>query len=72
MQKDDDWCTVSARCASAIAAYSFIRVNGKVVDIKGDPDCPNSRGKICSKAYSAIMHLYDPNRVSTPLSAQIP
>src|SRR5574340_110652 len=48
------------------------RVNGMVVDIKGDPDCPNSRGKNCAKAYAAIIHLYDPNRVKTPLKRTNP
>ena len=48
------------------------RVDGVVVDVKGDPDCPNSLGKTCAKAGAAIMHLYDPNRVKTPLKRTNP
>ena len=42
------------------------------MEIKGDPDCPNSRGKICSKGAAGIMTLYDPYRVKTPLKRTNP
>jgi len=42
-------------------------VDGVVREIKGDPDCPNSVGKICAKGQAQIMNIYDPNRVKTPL-----
>lgn len=67
MQKEDNW--VHTVCGMCIGDCGILvhRVDGMVVDIKGDPDCPNSLGKICSKAYAGIMSLYDPNRVRTPL-----
>ncbi len=41
--------------------------NGVVVNIKGNPDNPQNRGKMCARGKSAIMNLYNPNRVKTPL-----
>jgi molybdopterin-containing oxidoreductase family molybdopterin binding subunit len=48
------------------------RVNGVVVDIKGDPDCPVSLGKICPKGLAGMMTLYDPSRVKTPIKRTNP
>ncbi|MFH1091195.1 MAG: molybdopterin-dependent oxidoreductase, partial [Pseudomonadota bacterium] len=70
--KEDTW--VHSICEMCVADCGILvhRVDGLVVDIKGDPDCPNSRGKTCAKAYAAIMHLYDPNRVKRPLQRTNP
>jgi len=37
------------------------------VKIEGDPEAPHNMGKQCAKGQAAIMTLYDPNRVKTPL-----
>lgn len=39
------------------------RVNGVVVQIEGNPENPHNFGKLCAKGHSAIMALYDPNRL---------
>ncbi len=67
MPKEDIW--IHSVCDVCMGECGILvhRVEGVVVDIKGDPDCPNSLGKTCSKAGAAIMHLYHPNRVRTPL-----
>ncbi len=72
VQKDDVW--VHSACWMCIGTCGILvhRVDGVVVDIKGDPDCPNSRGKLCAKGYSAIMSLYDPHRLKTPLKRTNP
>jgi anaerobic selenocysteine-containing dehydrogenase len=67
MQKEDTWIHSSCEMCIGDCGILVHRVDGVVVDIKGDPDCPNSRGKICSRGHSGIMTLYDPNRVRTPL-----
>ncbi|MGE5819610.1 MAG: hypothetical protein ACM37Z_16430, partial [Deltaproteobacteria bacterium] len=41
--------------------------NGVVVGVEGNPDNPHNYGRICAKGISAVMGLYDPNRVQTPL-----
>ncbi|MCP4756996.1 MAG: molybdopterin-dependent oxidoreductase, partial [Proteobacteria bacterium] len=39
----------------------------RVVQIKGDPDSPLNRGKLCIKGLASIEHLYHPHRLKTPL-----
>jgi anaerobic selenocysteine-containing dehydrogenase len=41
--------------------------NGVVVGVEGNPDNPHNYGRICAKGISAVMGLYDPHRVLTPL-----
>ncbi len=43
------------------------RVDGVVVKIEGDPDCPQNWGKTCAKGNSGFMSLYDPKRVLYPM-----
>ncbi len=47
-------------------------VNGVIVKIEGDPDCPLGRGRLCAKGNAGIMQLYDPNRVIVPLQRTNP
>ncbi|MDP6559322.1 MAG: molybdopterin-dependent oxidoreductase [Candidatus Binatia bacterium] len=42
------------------------RVNGEIVKIEGDPDCPQNWGKICAKGNAGHASLYDPHRVLKP------
>ncbi len=41
--------------------------NGRVVRIKGDPDSPLNRGRLCVKGLSSIEHLYHPDRLQYPM-----
>jgi anaerobic selenocysteine-containing dehydrogenase len=43
------------------------RVDGVIVKIEGDPDCPQNWGKTCAKGNSGFMSLYDPKRVLYPM-----
>ena len=43
------------------------RIEGKVVDVVGDPAAPNSRGYICAKGKARFLDLHDPKRLTTPL-----
>jgi thiosulfate reductase/polysulfide reductase chain A len=56
-------CEMCHWCCGAIAKV----VDGKVVKLDGNPDHPNSRGKLCARGNSGIGLLYDPDRVKTPL-----
>lgn len=42
-------------------------VDGKVVDVVGDIEAPNSNGHICAKGKARFLDLYDPNRVLYPM-----
>jgi len=41
--------------------------DGVVVNVEGNPDNPQNRGKMCARGKAGIMNLYNPNRVKTPL-----
>ncbi len=41
--------------------------NGVVVNIEGNPDNPQNRGKMCARGKSGVWSLYNPNRVQAPL-----
>lgn len=41
--------------------------DGKVVKVKGDPESPLNRGKLCPKGAAAIENLYHPDRLKYPL-----
>ncbi len=41
--------------------------DGRVVKLEGNPDHPNSTGKLCARGQSGLMNTYDPDRVLTPL-----
>ncbi|MFQ5682958.1 MAG: molybdopterin-binding protein, partial [Candidatus Binatia bacterium] len=43
------------------------RVDGVIVKIEGDPDCPQNWGKTCAKGNAGHMSLYDPHRVLAPM-----
>jgi len=42
-------------------------MDGKVVDVTGDPNSPNSHGYICAKGKARFLDLYDPKRLQVPL-----
>ena len=46
--------------------------NGVVVNIEGNPDNPQNRGKMCAKGKAGFMNLYNPNRVKVPLKRTNP
>ena len=70
--REDVW--IHSSCDQCLGECGILvhRVNGVVREIKGDPDCPNSNGKICAKGHAAIMSLYDPNRVLRPMKRTNP
>ena len=41
--------------------------NGRVVKLEGNMDHPSTRGKLCAKGNSGFLHIYDPDRIMTPL-----
>lgn len=41
--------------------------NGRIVKLEGNLDHPSTRGKLCAKGNSGFLHVYDPDRIMTPL-----
>lgn len=40
---------------------------GRIVKLEGNMDHPNTRGKLCAKGNAGFLHVYDPDRIMTPL-----
>lgn len=47
-------------------------VDGVLVKIEGNPESPTNRGNLCPRGASAIMTMYNPYRVKTPLKRTNP
>lgn len=41
--------------------------NGRLVKIEGNPNDPNSRGRLCARGQAGLLHLYHPERLLYPL-----
>jgi thiosulfate reductase / polysulfide reductase chain A len=41
--------------------------NGRIVKVKGDPDHPISRGRVCQRGRLMADHVYHPDRINYPL-----
>mgnify|MGYP000249570275 CR=1 FL=1 len=71
-QKEDKWVpTTCNMCFNQCSILAHV-VDGKVVELKGNPDSPVGRGHICAKGASGIMQLYDPNRITKPMKRTNP
>ncbi len=70
--KEDVWIHSSCEMCYSGCGILVHRVNGVVVKIEGDPECPHNLGKQCAKGQASIMTLYDPHRVTTPLKRTNP
>ena len=71
-QSDDTWVpTVCMGCYNC-CGIRVHRVQGRAVDVEGDPKAPNSRGHICAKGKARFLDLYNPNRVLKPLRRRNP
>ncbi len=70
--KEDVWIPTACEMCYSSCGVKAHRVNGVVVKIEGRPDYPHNWGRMCAKGNAAIMGLYDPNRIKTPLKRTNP
>lgn len=71
--KDDKWLkTTCYGCPAGTCGMLAHRVNGVVTEVRGDPDCPFSQGRLCAKGHAQIMMAYSPKRVTRPLKRTNP
>jgi len=59
-------------CPAGTCGMIVRRVNGVVIKVDGDPDCPFSQGKLCAKGQAQIMMAYSRRRVTKPLKRTNP
>ncbi len=65
--EDDVWTPSVCMGCYNCCGIKVHRIDGKVVDVVGDPAAPNSRGYICAKGKARFLDLHDPKRLTTPL-----
>ena len=61
-----------AFCQQGDCQSIYKMVDGVVVKVEGDPTSPVSQGMLCGRGNGAIMNLYNPYRVKTPLKRTNP
>lgn len=64
---EDKWVTSVCRQCRVFCPIRVHVVNGVAVKIDGNPDDPNTRGRICGKSQAGLMALYNPYRVKNPM-----
>lgn len=58
--------SVCMMCPASCGILGYLEY-GKVIHIGGNPLDPNSRGRVCAKGIAGLNHLYNPDRIVTPL-----
>lgn len=53
-------------CHGGCGVIVYVK-NGVVTDIKGDPESPVNKGRLCIKGLASLEHLYHPDRLKYPL-----
>ena len=52
---------------STVCGITGIVKDGRIIKVEGNPNDPNSRGKLCARGQSALNHQYHPERLLHPL-----
>lgn len=68
-QEGDDVRVIKTACRACIANCGVLATvrNGRVVSLRGNPEDPMSKGRMCAKGLSGIQALYHPNRNKYPM-----
>ncbi|MBI2915099.1 MAG: molybdopterin-dependent oxidoreductase [Firmicutes bacterium] len=53
------------QCVAVCGIVGFVE-NGRLVKIEGNPEHPNSRGRLCARGQAGINQVYDPERILYP------
>ncbi|MBR4954021.1 MAG: molybdopterin-dependent oxidoreductase, partial [Oscillospiraceae bacterium] len=66
---DDGVKEIKTACRACIANCGAIATvkNGRVIGLRGNPQDPMSKGRLCAKGLSGIQALYHPNRNKYPM-----
>jgi anaerobic selenocysteine-containing dehydrogenase len=59
--------TVCGLCAPGICGMLVHVVDGKMVKVEGDPECPFNRGALCPQGLAAVELVYHPDRLKYPM-----
>ncbi|MBM3512562.1 MAG: hypothetical protein FJX59_02475 [Alphaproteobacteria bacterium] len=64
---EGDWVPSVCMGCYNCCGIKIRREGGKVADVVGDPNAPNSKGHICAKGKARFLDLHDPKRLLKPL-----
>jgi len=64
---EDTWIPTACDMCYNACTVRVHRVNGVAVKVEGIPEAPPNYGKVCAKGNAALMNLYNPQRITTPL-----
>ena len=53
-------------CSTVCGIVGHVK-NDRLIKIEGNPNDPNSRGKVCARGHAGLNHLYHPERLLYPL-----
>ena len=53
-------------CSTICGIYGHVK-DGQLIKIEGNPNDPNSRGRLCARGQAGLNHLYHPERLLYPL-----
>ncbi len=53
-------------CSTVCGIVGHVK-EGRLLKIEGNPNDPNSRGKVCARGHAGLNHLYHPERLLYPL-----
>ncbi len=53
-------------CSTICGIVGHVK-DGRLVKVEGNPNDPNSRGRLCARGHAALNHLYHPERLLYPL-----
>lgn len=53
-------------CSTICGVIGYVK-DGRVLKVEGNPNDPNSRGKLCARGQASLNHLYHPERLLYPL-----
>ncbi|MGI9516796.1 MAG: molybdopterin-containing oxidoreductase family protein [Pirellulaceae bacterium] len=69
LQKYEDVKSVPGMCqlCSTVCGIVGKVKDGRVLKIEGNPNDPNSRGRLCARGQAGLNHLYHPERLLYPL-----
>lgn len=52
---------------STVCGITGIVKSGRIIKVEGNPNDPNSQGRLCARGQSALNHMYHPERLLHPL-----
>ncbi|MGN0060306.1 MAG: molybdopterin-dependent oxidoreductase, partial [Coriobacteriales bacterium] len=66
------WTSSSCQGCTSFCPVKVWTQDGRVVRVKGNPNCTATHGQMCPKTSLAINQLYDPDRIKVPMKRTNP